>query len=123
MKPETYKYLYELDATGWEFPEDFDYAAEMNAAEQVKPEIETITGHALWQDRCVQDASHFTEFAWLDERHYTPGKGGALVPHIAVRFSAFDRMVTIYSGNDDEKGLMRFEPQIAAALIQKNTKK
>lgn len=111
--------LRELDSLGWEFPnndKDFDYWSEMALVERIKPTIEEIIGHALWQDKSVQDASFFTELAWLDEKFYTPGKGGALVPHIAIRFSNFDRMVTIYSGNNDEKGLLRFEPQIVEML-------
>ena len=116
MKPEIHDHLYELDATGWYWPDEFDYNAAMSEARQLKPEIEEIIGHPMWQDTSVQDASYFTEFLWLDEERSTPGKGGARALHIGVRFSNFDRMVTVFSGNGDEKEFTRFESQIARVL-------
>lgn len=116
MEPKLQAWFRGLDGQGWESPDGFDYDDEMARATELIPDLERIIGHALWQDTAVQDASYFTEVAWLDQRYWTPGKSGAVVPHIAVRFSAFGRMVTIYSGNGDRKGLMRLEPQMVALL-------
>lgn len=119
MTSDIYSRLCEVDSLGWEYPIDDDgedHDTIWARVERIKPEIEEIISHSLWLNTGVQDASFFTELAWLDEKYRTPGKGGAEVPHITVRFSSFDRMATIYSGNNDERGLMRFEPQIAKLL-------
>jgi len=112
MKPKTYAYLYELDATGWERPEGFDYGSEMLAVSRIKPEIEAIIGHPMQQDTCVQDASHFTDLVWADKSCCAPGE----TAYIAIRFSAFGRMVTVYSGNDGGEGLTRVEAPVVALL-------
>jgi hypothetical protein len=116
MNTEYLQRLQELDGQGWEGPKEFDYQGEMERVELVKPEIERIVGHELWHNKSVQDASFFTELAWLDDKYYTPGKGGLLVANIAIRFSAFGRMATVYSANRDEKDLLRFAPALVDVL-------
>jgi hypothetical protein len=110
--------LIELDKLGWEYPPNFDYLKATEEVKLIKPNIEDIIGHSLWQDMSVQDASFFTDLAWLDERYYTPEKGGALVPHIAVRFSSFDKMVTVYSANKDFMDVMKHEAEIVSVIQQ-----
>lgn len=111
----------ELDPLGWESPSDFNsdaYESSLTRIKALKPEIEQIISHRMTLDTSIQDASYFAELAWLSGKHYTHGVGGALVAKVAVRFSNFDRMATVYSDNEDEKGLLRFEPQFSAILTK-----
>lgn len=116
-----YSRFIELDSLGWEVPGDidgridFDYSSEIANVKRIKPAIEEIIGHPLWQYTSIQDATFFTRLVWLDENFYRPAKG-------SIRFLNFDRMVTIYSVNKDEKGLMQFESQIVDVLTENGYK-
>lgn len=108
----------ELDSAGWESPADFDHESALRSVKRLKPEAESIIRHQLTLDTSPQDASYFAELCWLDAKYYTPGIGGSLVPNIAIRFSAFGRLATVYSGNSDERDLMRHEPRLAQLVTK-----
>jgi len=113
--------LRELDSLGWESPSGFDnddYQSALRRIDKLKPEMERVIRHRMTLDTSIQDASHFAELAWFDGRYYRPRVGGALIANIAVRFSNFDFMATVYSGNGDEKALMKFETQIGVLLTK-----
>jgi hypothetical protein len=102
MSPNIHLWFKELDQLGWETPAGFNYYEAIGEVLCKKAAIENILGDRLSLDTNVQDASFFTELAMLDSRYYDPVKGGAIVQLIAIRFSAFDRMVTVF-GTEREK--------------------
>jgi hypothetical protein len=97
MNEKLHHRLKELDSgEHWERPPSFNYFRSLGEVAHLKPYAENILETYLQLDTQVQDASYFTALESLDPRYYDPKKGGALVELIGIRFSAFDRMVTIF---------------------------
>jgi hypothetical protein len=81
-----------------EQPWEFDRRAAMSRVELVIPELERIIGRPLELDTAVQDASFFTEI-WLRR---PAAKAGYIDVLIAVRFSAFADLFTVWTSCPDE---------------------
>ena len=90
--------LLKLDAEGhWEAPPGFDYFRELGEVCHHQAYVQRALNTRLSIDRSVQDASHFTELALYDPRYFDQETGcGEHVAQISIRFSAFDRMFTIF---------------------------
>jgi hypothetical protein len=84
----------------WECPPDFDYPAELAAVDNLRPTFEAIIGHPVDLDRNVQDAAFFSELAYQAAPRTMP-IGSIILTYVAVRFSCFGRLVTIW-GNVPE---------------------
>ena len=102
MPPDLHQRLKELDNSDeWETPYGFDYFRALGEVVHHRPTIEYLLRTKLSLDHQVQDASHFCELDNWDRSQLNPDGGGMLVPIIAIRFSAFDRMFTVF-GRDLE---------------------
>lgn len=69
---------------------------------ELKPVVEAITARTFEVDEHVQDASFFTELASFVDARQSPS--GGIVRHVvlAIRFSAFGRMFTIWHSRPEE---------------------
>jgi len=102
MHAELHQRLKTLDSDGaWEMPDDFDWSRALKEVVRHQPQIERLTGLPLTLDDQVQDASFFCELHH-SARNPLPGGGVEKVPLLAIRFSTFDRMFTIYGRNVEE---------------------
>lgn len=81
------------DSVAVEFPAAFDYAAAIHEVETIKPKLEQIIGRELRMDRNVQDASYFTDLAYIQPSE-EPRTWHTI---FAIFFSAFGRLTTIWS--------------------------
>lgn len=112
MNTDLYTRLREIDSDEhWESPPGFDYFRGIGEVFCYQLTIEHILKQKLTIDRDVQDAAYFTELAAYDPRFYDPIKGGQMIETISIRFSAFDRMVTIF-GTEASK----FQEKIPALI-------
>jgi hypothetical protein len=76
-----------------EQPSGFNWRAAMNRVELIVPELEQIIGRPLDLDTAVQDASFFTEISLRQPA----AKAGYIDALIAVRFSAFGDLFTVWT--------------------------
>ncbi len=99
MKPETLQLLQTADdAKSCENPIGFDWDKAMARVRSLQPEVEAIIGRRLELDENVQDASFFTELA-----AYVPSvKPKHMEAAIAITFSAFGDLFTVWSSAPDE---------------------
>lgn len=96
MSPELLQRLKSVDAAGgWEEPVGFDFSSAASELKSHWPVVELILGVRLEIDGSCQDCSHLTD---LYHGHIVQRQNNerALVTLIALRFSRFDRMVTIW---------------------------
>lgn len=90
------------DPVEWECPPSFPWQAEMDRVRSLRGHLESLVGHSLVLDDHVEDASYFTELSWQTEPRNAPGHfGQVIMTYVAIRFSAFGRLVTIW-GNVPE---------------------
>lgn len=98
MSPELHQRLKYLDGLGWEYPPDLDPLAVEQILQQ-RPVLEAILGCRLATDGS-QDCAFIADLHVLDPRFVDMKSGEltftAIVATICIRFSAFDRMFTIF---------------------------
>jgi hypothetical protein len=93
------------DPVHWECPPDFPWKSALAQVAELQPRLEEVVGQALVLDTNVQDASHFTELSWQTVPRPVPGIGKRVIlTYIAIRFSAFGRLATLW-GNVPEAPL------------------
>jgi hypothetical protein len=80
-----------------EQPSGFDRQASMSRVELIVPEVEQIIGRPLELDTAVEDASFFTEISLRQPA----AKAGFIDALIAVRFSAFGELFTVWTSCPD----------------------
>jgi hypothetical protein len=85
------------DPEHWDCPPDFPWELAVAEVAALQPQLEDAIGHSLVLDKNVQDAAHFTELSWQTEPRPVPGVGERVIlTRIAIRFSAFGRLATIW---------------------------
>lgn len=105
MNAESLEALHDADdVEHWECPPGFAWESEIAQVAALKPKLEQAIGHSLVLDKNVQDASHFAELSWHAQPRYVPGIGQAILTYLAIRFSAFGRLVALW-GNVPEAPL------------------
>jgi hypothetical protein len=110
MPPNVLSWLQGLDQLGWDEPPEYNYYEALGEVAWRRPMFERLLGTGLDLDVKVENAFYVTELALLDESPLDPAEGVTVIaPQIALRFSKFDRMVTVY-GSDEAA----FEPRMAA---------
>lgn len=87
------------DSADVDYPAGFDYRRSMAAVVALKPHAERILGQRLRLDDQVQDASFFAELFVFEDGAVGSKGVTALVFKVAMRFSAFGRMATIYTNS------------------------
>jgi hypothetical protein len=99
------------DRVHWDCAPILPWKQEIARVKELKPQLERASGHAFELEDNVQDASFFADLAAHTKAR--PGLGGQIVgTELAIRFSGFGRLVTIFSTESDESPL----PQ-AASLV------
>jgi hypothetical protein len=78
-----------------EHPESYDWSGAMAQVRELIPIVEHLTGRTFAVDEQVQDASYLTDLATYDVVK-RPGKHTELVAVLAIRFSNFGRMFTVW---------------------------
>jgi hypothetical protein len=104
MTPEIKRILLQADCeTGCESPvrSKIDWQIERNRVEEVRKEIEEITGKKLYLDENVQDASFLTDIGVYRDAEKTQATTRIYFVEIAVRFSNFGNLVTIWSADEN----------------------
>ncbi|MBD2102670.1 hypothetical protein [Leptolyngbya sp. FACHB-261] len=100
-----------------EAPKGFDYVKEIEAVERIKPELERIVGRLFVLDENVQDASFFTELSIRQsELEYMAGIGNVILTVLAIRFSAFGKLFTVWSNSTKEKVNRNLIDEVVATL-------
>jgi len=95
MKPETLRLLEEADdPVGTEFPKDGGGEDLWRRIQGLVAPLERIVGRPLRLDEGVQDASFATDIALVEEE-----PKGVYAPVLAVRFSNFGRLFTVWSSS------------------------
>jgi hypothetical protein len=102
--------------TDWEHPPGFDWVGSWQAVRRFQTAAESVLGQPLRVDDSVQDASFFGELFVFEEGAVRPNVT-TMVFKIAIRFSAFGRMATIYT-NSAQSDLKRYPVERLAALLE-----
>jgi hypothetical protein len=101
MPPNVLGWLQGLDRLGWDEPPGFTYFEALGEVAWRRPRFERLLGTGLELDVKVENAFYFTELIVPDDSPLDPTAGITTIPpQIALRFSKFDRMVTIF-GTDE----------------------
>lgn len=107
------------DPIWWECPREFPWDAELGGVRSLQGHLESIVGHALVLDDRIQDASHFAELSWeADPRKVTGLPGQVVLTYVAIRFSAFGRLVTIWGNVPEAPVSDGLRTRLNAALTQ-----
>lgn len=92
------------DSDGFEVPNNdwsnFPWKELQRDVSAIHEEIEQNLGVNLQRDNSVQDASFFEELRVLNPSSYLSKGVIRLIPDIAIRFSNFGRLYTIYSATE-----------------------
>lgn len=100
MKEETLTKLHSADnQTEWESPFGFNWDEAISRVRRLKPEIEQLVGRPFEIDENVQDASFFTDLSL----HTPSAKPNFIDTVLAVRFSAFGNLFTVWSACSSEQ--------------------
>jgi hypothetical protein len=98
MDLDTLRRLRAVDAANpgcLEYPDGFNWPDELAQVRALAPIVERITGRTFQVDTQVQDASFLTDLATYDVVQ-RPGRHTELIAVLAVRFSTFGRLFTIW---------------------------
>lgn len=107
------------DPVEWECPVNFPQQKQMDRVRSMQGHLESLVGHVLVLEDQVQDASYFAELSWPTEPRKVAGhRGRVILTQLAIRFSAFGRLVTVW-GNVPEAPISdRVRASLESALSQ-----
>jgi len=105
MSTATLDYLIEHDTPPpWDWPEEFNHKSELDRVRALGPQLRAITGQNLRLDDKVHDATFFAEWAALEpSAREWPGVSGPVhLCRIAIRFSAFGKLYSVWGNCPDQ---------------------
>jgi hypothetical protein len=102
MDPDTLRVLLAADdPVQCEAPPGFDWEVEIEKVRELAPVLEHVTGRKFEVDDQVQDASFFAELGTYED--FPDAHGGKLrLAVLAVSFSSFGKLFTVWSAKGDE---------------------
>jgi hypothetical protein len=89
------------DPKSFEYPPEFNYRRAMARVANLRVVLSSLVGHPLEQDQNVQDASFFTDLYYRDPvPQEFAGIGKAIATVVAVRFSCFGDLFSIWGNSE-----------------------
>ena len=106
------------DLEHWECPIDFPRENEVARVIALQPLLEKVVGNKLILDRNVEDAAYFAELSWQADPRPEPGIGGQVIlTYLAIRFSAFGQLVTLWGNVPEAPIPSSLEEQLCRILL------
>jgi hypothetical protein len=81
------------DPDTWEMPASFPWRSELERIRQIKPRLDKVIGRAFVLDDGIQDSAAFAEL----RVEGSPNASNVIQVEVGVTFSAFGRLVSIWS--------------------------